>query len=1347
MRRWGGTVRNEGVLLIAGGQPNLTGTLLDAGTITQGDAYLDFYGGGEVHVLGGGLFDVANPSAGYQFRNYGGPGVTVESGGVLRHSGASSFFTGGVPVNVTGGLVDVAASVFQMNSGGILTDASFAVSAGATLLLDGTTHTLNGTLSGTGAGTVRFATGTLTAGTNVTLNFPAGLFSWGGDATLAGAVFTNTGTIQIADNEPNLYTRLNNAGTITQGNAYLDFYSGGEVHVLNGGLFDIANTSDGYQFRNYGGPGLTVENGGTFRHSGTGYFLTGGVPINILGGTVEVTGRSLQLNSSGTLTNTSFVVSAGKTLYLDGADLTVNGTLSGTGAGTVRFATGTLTAGTNVTLNFPAGQFSWGNDANLSGGTWTNTGAIQIPDGQPNLNTLLINAGTITEGEAYLDFNGGGEVHVLNGGLFDITNTGAGYQFRNYGGPGLTVESGGVLRHSGSGYFLAGSVPINIHGGTVAITDSYIQFNTSGTLDNAIFSVAAGKTFYLDGTSQTVNGTLTGTGAGTVRFGAGTLTAGVNATLSFSTGIFSWGGDANLSGGTWTNTGTIQIPDGQPNLNTELVNLGTITEGDAYLDFTAGGKLRMLNGGVFDTANTGAGYQFRNYGGPGVFVEDGGIFRHSGTGYFFTGGVPINVTGGTVDVTESYIQLNSGGSLTNAIFTVAAGKTLYLDGTSLAVNGKLSSAGPGTVRFGAGTLSAGADAALNFDPGIFSWGGDANLSGGTWTNLGTIQIDDSQPNLNTLLLNKGVIVNGTAYLDFTSANAELRVQDGGLFHTVNSANGYQFRNYAGVGLVVETGGIFRHSGSGQFFTGGVPFSNLGTVEVESGSLVLSAVAQISGSTLAGGTWDVAAGATLDLSSPTLTTNAGTIRLHGNANFVGLGTTLSQNSGTLEFLDGASRGFTANFTNSGLLRIGASTTVTAGAGFTNTASGEVLFVIGGTPATGAFGKLNISGVATLAGTAGVELANGYGPLTGQQFTLMTFTSRTGFFAEYDQPRIGRVTAFDPVLGDTNLVLTALIDASDLTTTAVTSGASGTAGQNFTVNYTIENTSDAITLASSWTDSVYLSLDGTFDASDKLIGRVTHTGALAGHTSYNGSLTAPLPGAVDGYYHVIVIADSRGNVPDRDRTNNTGASAATFSLSVPALTPDVALNGTIAAGQDLYFRVDLPTGQTPNFHALYALAGEAELYIQRNDVPTLATFDAKDFSLSQTSADITRYDGGFGTFYVLLHGREAAAGGQNFTLTAKGLPFGAAALSLNHGSDLGSVTTIIRGSLFTPSTTFSLVSGGTVQPASSVTFVDGATAWVTFDLHSLGLGSYDVRASDGATQATLPGAFTVNHGESR
>ena len=43
-----------------------------------------------------------------------------------------------------------------------------------------------------------------------------------------------------------------------------------------------------------------------------------------------------------------------------------------------------------------------------------------------------------------------------------------------------------------------------------------------------------------------------------------------------------------------------------------------------------------------------------------------------------------------------------------------------------------------------------------------------------------------------------------------------------------------------------------------------------------------------------------------------------------------------------------------------------------------------------------------------------------------------------------------------------------------------------------------------------------------------------------SSYNGTLTATLPGVIDGNYHLIVVADSKLQEPDLNRANNTAAS---------------------------------------------------------------------------------------------------------------------------------------------------------------------------------------------------------------
>ena len=97
------------------------------------------------------------------------------------------------------------------------------------------------------------------------------------------------------------------------------------------------------------------------------------------------------------------------------------------------------------------------------------------------------------------------------------------------------------------------------------------------------------------------------------------------------------------------------------------------------------------------------------------------------------------------------------------------------------------------------------------------------------------------------------------------------------------------------------------------------------------------------------------------------------------------------------------------------------------------------------------------------------------------------------------------------------------------TAVSAPLNGISGQDVTVTWAVMNNGPLATFTDSWIDRVYLSLDDQFDASDKLIGSVEHDGALGVGGSYNGMLTAPLPGVVPAPYlaraHWVQVTDAR------------------------------------------------------------------------------------------------------------------------------------------------------------------------------------------------------------------------------
>ena len=225
---------------------------------------------------------------------------------------------------------------------------------------------------------------------------------------------------------------------------------------------------------------------------------------------------------------------------------------------------------------------------------------------------------------------------------------------------------------------------------------------------------------------------------------------------------------------------------------------------------------------------------------------------------------------------------------------------------------------------------------------------------------------------------------------------------------------------------------------------------------------------------------------------------------------------------------------------------------------------------------------------------------------------------------------------------------------------------------------------------------------------------------------------------------MVADSQGRVPDPARANNFAASAGTFALDIPALTPGAAFNGTIKNGQDLYFRIALPEGQTPSFIFTGAVAGGAEIYEAARVVPTRASFEDSAFTPGSTVQRISGAITVGATYYILLHGRENSGAGQEFSLVANSVGFDLDGTSVAGGANIGRVTTTLSGTQFSPATTFTLVSGGTTRAATATYFHDSKSVDATFDLTGLAAGSYNIVASNSGPTDTLTNAFTVTNG---
>jgi hypothetical protein len=273
-------------------------------------------------------------------------------------------------------------------------------------------------------------------------------------------------------------------------------------------------------------------------------------------------------------------------------------------------------------------------------------------------------------------------------------------------------------------------------------------------------------------------------------------------------------------------------------------------------------------------------------------------------------------------------------------------------------------------------------------------------------------------------------------------------------------------------------------------------------------------------------------------------------------------------------------------------------------------------------------------------------------------------------------------------------------------------------------------------------VYLSQSATLGAPAVLLGQVTSPGAVAAGSSYQETVTDPVPALLPGQYFVIVQADTGEVVPDTGRANNALASSAAISVTVPALTIGTPFSGTIGSGQNLLVEVSASAGKDVTVTASSSVAGFAAVFESAGAIPTTTTFDQTSSNAGQAAQSVEFFAPRAGTYFILLEGQTAAGSGASFTLAAAPAALSLTGLGVTSGSDAGQVTVPLFGTFFPAGLQANLVGTNNASHAAVSVYIASSTqAYATFNLSSLALGTYSVRVSAAGQTATLPAAFSV------
>ena len=317
-------------------------------------------------------------------------------------------------------------------------------------------------------------------------------------------------------------------------------------------------------------------------------------------------------------------------------------------------------------------------------------------------------------------------------------------------------------------------------------------------------------------------------------------------------------------------------------------------------------------------------------------------------------------------------------------------------------------------------------------------------------------------------------------------------------------------------------------------------------------------------------------------------------------------------------------------------------------------------------------------------------------------------------------------------------------SDLEVDAISAPDVATAGEPITVSWTVRNLS-ANAAAGSWSDTVFLSQDATWDLGDIALGRQTYSGTLAEGEAYTQVLEATMPAVVPGGYRIIVRTDIFNEVyEDVDDANNATASVDPLTVRVDQLTLGIPWQTTLSAGQTRLFQVSVAEPNRTFRATLRSSSNRAvnELFVRYQSAPTSAAFDAT-------------YQGGLadeqiaivpstepGIYYLMVRGHSAPRPDTPATLLVELLPLTIDKIHTDIGSNSKYVTTTIEGAEFHADAIVKLIRPGFAEFEPVIyRVVDKTKIIATFDLSDAPKGLYDVKVINPDAEATAPYRFQV------
>ncbi|ECE0411765.1 hypothetical protein YQ20_15945 [Salmonella enterica subsp. enterica] len=1097
-----------------------------------------------------------------------------------------------------------------------------------------TTGKLDVNLLGAGShdGTITLNNATVSSnGGNITL----GQLNAGSDGTTSGLAVSITNSTLNATSAGNISITANNGTTL--GNGTL---SGNEVSVsASSGTGDALAINNGSKLTAAGNltvSGDTSATGNKYGiHTWGNSQFTAGDTLNMTaeaaGGTdgafnasnINVSAQNAVIKgTSGGANGTGVKMDGNVTNTMNGGNLTITGTTTGSGAGSigVNVLANLSTNGTgNLNITGKGAQGIGVNLTNktLSGGNVTVTGTSGNSNGKGlDVSGTTLNAtnGNIVLTGCMTGRNGGFGAHIhggssfkatenititgyamdgtngglnLNGGTFNATSTVLNGTSQNNN---LGAKVGGVITVSQGNLSLSGTAnrinaARNVSGvvsdGTLSITVSSGTLNVTGKVnDTANNPTNAGTTMGLSLVNTTLNATEVSLSGEVAGGRDGTGASLTNTTINATTG------NATLNA-TVANGNALVVSGGNITAGKDISLTGTAKAGEGYGVSLTNGNMTASSGNISvtgtgqDTAQGALNVNGGNFSAQNTMLE--GTASRNNVGAKLAGN--INVTQGNLSINGTANRVNSASGVTG----VVSGDTLNITVSSGALNvsGKVNDTGNNATNAGTATGLNLVNATLNATT--------ANLSGIS-TNAGT------GFTLNNVTLAGGI--EKGANVSFSSAGSGKPVTNviGNGVLNATTTEALMLAGIENTTQISASGMVLGGSGDdwNQNYTstkgGGWIFD--GATVSKTGNISLQGVGFVNSSVTAGQDLTVNNGdASLTVQNTTLNATAGNISLTGNA-----GISLSESNMT------AGKDLTINSDAGSLSLTNSDLNATAGnIGLNATvANGNALTVSGGNISAGK--DISLTGTAKTGSGYGVSLTNGNMTASSGNISV----NGTGYDSGSGALNVngGNFSALNTVLEGT--------------------AGRNNVGANLTGNINVTQGNLAVT--------------GTV--------KRTNDGAYQGLTASN--LNISVTGGTLSLAGCITNAAASGSKPVALTLTNANLSAT-----------DVSLSGTVESGG---------TGLSLTNTTINATTGNATLNATVANGNALAVSGGnisagKDISLTGTA----KAGSGYGV--SLTNGNMTASSG-NISVNGTGYDSGSGALNVN-GGNFSAQNTVLEG----------------------------------------------------------------------